>query len=249
MNGRVAPDQAGNLDAIAASMPGVTATPGGGISVLGLPPSQNSTMLNGLAFGGGSVPRGASTSTRVATSTYDPARGGISGALTQVTLSPGNQFTQRRGYLTLDAPLLQSADGIARRSGATYGAVDLNAGTEGNWYNDIFAQSDSLLLTRDQVDALRGAQASYIGRILAHWGTWAEELSTLPDHYDVADLVKRQNKLVDDAWEMARQEARTTLPKVLTPVQLELLPGNSAFIYRAEKPITNIRSFSTASCS
>ena len=118
-----------------------------------------------------------------------------------------------------------------------------------NWYGEFFAQADSLLLTRDQVDALRAAQASYNTRILAHWGTWAEQLATLSDHYDVADLVKRQNKLVDDAWEMARQEAHTTLPNVLTPVQLKLLPGNSAFIYRAEKPITNVRFFSTAGCT
>lgn len=118
-----------------------------------------------------------------------------------------------------------------------------------NWYNEIFAQSDSLLLTRDQVDALRTAQTNYDSRILAHWGTWAEELATLPEHYDVADLVKRQNKLVDNAWEKARQEARTTLPQVLTPAQLKLLPGNSSFIYRAENPITNVQFFSTASCS
>jgi hypothetical protein len=107
VNGAVPPDQAGNLDAIAATLPGVNTVPGGGVSVLGLPPSQNSTTLNGLAFGGGGIPRGANTLTRVSTSTYDPARGGFSGAQTQVTLAPGNITTSRRGFVTLDAPQLQ----------------------------------------------------------------------------------------------------------------------------------------------
>ena len=177
VNGRIAPDQAGNLDAIAASMPGVTAAPGGGISVLGLPPSQNSTMLNGLAFGGGSVPRGASTSTRVSTSTYDPARGGFSGALTQVTLSPGNQFTQRRAFLTLDAPQLQSADVVARRSGATYGALDLNVGTQGSTNFDRWVYNGGLEYKRQISDAVSLTDADV--DVLEHAGVARDSVARL----------------------------------------------------------------------
>ncbi|HET7372340.1 MAG TPA: carboxypeptidase-like regulatory domain-containing protein, partial [Gemmatimonadaceae bacterium] len=177
VNGRIAPDQAGNLDAIAASMPGVAAAPGGGISVLGLPPSQNSTMLNGLAFGGGSVPRGASTVTRVSTSTYDPARGGFSGALTQVTLSPGNQFTQRRAFLTLDAPQLQSADVVARRSGATYGAIDLNVGTQGSTNFDRWVYNGGLEYKRQTSDAVSLTDADV--DVLEHAGVARDSVARL----------------------------------------------------------------------
>jgi hypothetical protein len=117
-----------------------------------------------------------------------------------------------------------------------------------DWYSEILSQSDSLLLTRDQVDALRAASADYGQRIMAHWGTWAELLANMPDRYSVSDLVERQHKLIDDAWEIARQEAHTTLPKILSPVQLKLLPGNAAFIYRSDKPITGVRFFGTGRC-
>jgi hypothetical protein len=131
VTGNVPIDQVGNLDAIAASLPGVTALPGGGVSVLGLPPGQNTTTLNGLVFSGGGLPRAANTVTRVSLSTYDPARGGFSGAQTQVALAPGNITTFRRGFFTLDAPQLQAAVAVARRSGLTYTSFDLNLGTEG----------------------------------------------------------------------------------------------------------------------
>jgi len=117
-----------------------------------------------------------------------------------------------------------------------------------NWYSEILSLTDSLLLTRDQVEGLRASQAEYSKRIMAHWGSWANELAGLPDHYEVADLVKRQNKLINDAWEIARQETHTELPKILTPIQLKLLPGNAGFLFKAESPITGVRYFSSASC-
>lgn len=49
MVGAVSPDLAGDLDALASTIPGVTLTPGG-ISVLGLDPGQNRTTLNGMSF-------------------------------------------------------------------------------------------------------------------------------------------------------------------------------------------------------
>jgi hypothetical protein len=117
-----------------------------------------------------------------------------------------------------------------------------------NWYNEAIAETDSLLLTRDQVDAIRAAQASYSARIMAHWGAWAAELAGLSEAYDTPGLVKRQKTIIDDAWEIARQEAHTTLPKILSPVQLRLLPGNANMLYRAPEPLTTIRYFSTAAC-
>ncbi|HWJ16958.1 MAG TPA: hypothetical protein VNS10_24670, partial [Gemmatimonadaceae bacterium] len=105
-----------------------------------------------------------------------------------------------------------------------------------------------LLLTRDQVEAIRTAQADYSARITAHWAKWSADLASLPDDFDAADLLKRQNKLILDAWEIARQEARTVLPRILTPVQLRLLPSWANTLYRAENPITGMRYFSTGAC-
>jgi len=116
-----------------------------------------------------------------------------------------------------------------------------------DWYSEILQFTDSLLLTRDQVDALRSAKADYSARIMGHWSAWSNELARMPDHYDVSDLVKRQGKVIQEGWDIAQAEAHATLPKILTPIQLRLLPGNAAFIYKSDKPIPN-RYFSTAPC-
>jgi hypothetical protein len=103
---RLAPDQAGDLNAIAAMLPGVTQVAGGGISVLGLGPGQNSVTMNGLAFSGTDIPRDATTRVRVLASTYDPSNGWFSGAQTAVDLVLGGQFTSRTSHLTVDAPAM-----------------------------------------------------------------------------------------------------------------------------------------------
>jgi hypothetical protein len=173
----IAPDQLGNLDAIASTLPGVSSVPGGGVSVLGLPPSQNNATLNGLAFDGGAVPRGARTTTRVATSTYDPARGGFSGAQTQVSLAPGNITTSRRAYVTFDAPQLQVADAVARRAGLTYTSVDLNLGTDGGTNMDRWMYNTGLQYKRQFADATSLLTAD--SQLLQHSGVARDSVARL----------------------------------------------------------------------
>ena len=131
----LSPDQAGDINAIAANIPGITLTPNGA-SALGLGADQNSVTMNGLNFGGGTVPRDARTNTRVSTSTYDPARGGFSGAQIAVDLSPGNMFSNRRGHITLDAPQLQFGDPYARALGEEYRGLTTSLAADGEMYRD-----------------------------------------------------------------------------------------------------------------
>jgi len=77
--GKLPPDVAGDLSAIAGTMPGVSQT-NGGISVLGLGADQNSTTLNGANFGSSTLPRDAQVATSLVTAPYDVSRGGFSGA-------------------------------------------------------------------------------------------------------------------------------------------------------------------------
>jgi len=190
IKGQVSPDQANNLDALAASLPGVSAVPGGGISVLGLPPDQNQTTLNGMAFGNSTVPRGASTTTTVATSQYDASRGGFSGAQTQVELSPGNFLTDRRGYITVDAPQLQATDAVGRRTGAPFTNVDLNYGTDGDlhldkWFFNTgiearrhYSDVTSLLTAAPEVFQAAGVSPDSAARLISTLGTMGVPLTT-----------------------------------------------------------------------
>ena len=142
--GTLPPDLAGDLAAIAGTLPGVMTT-ADGMSVFGLGPSQNSTTLNGLAFAGADIPRDAATRVRVSGSAYDPARGWFSGANTNVELAPGNIFGRRTSHITLDAPALQYNDRISSRLGQRYTSGQLSTGGDGElvddkWYYNYGAQ-------------------------------------------------------------------------------------------------------------
>ncbi len=120
----------GDLAAMAASLPGVQLVPGengdpNGFSVLGLGADQNSTTLNGMQFGGSSLPRDAAVSTSLVTSPYDVSRGGFSGAQFNLRTRAGSNFITRGSSLNLDAPQLQWTDRAARALGQQYSNISL----------------------------------------------------------------------------------------------------------------------------
>lgn len=144
MVGKLAPDVAGDLAGIAATLPGVTPT-NGGISVLGLGADQNSTTLNGMSFAGADIPRDANSRVRVSASAYDPSRGWFSGANTNVELAPGNLFGGRRSHVTLDAPSLQYTDPISAHLGQRFSGGNVSLGADGEmiqdkWYYNVGVQ-------------------------------------------------------------------------------------------------------------
>ena len=124
------PDQQGDLTAMASFIPGLALTPSG-ISAFGLGADNNSTTLNGLAFGGGDLPRDAQVGTRYRTSPWDPTVGGFNGAQTAAQLGPGGNITRRRGHVTLDAPGLQFSDPVSSRLGQKYTNIALDEGGVG----------------------------------------------------------------------------------------------------------------------
>src|SRR5205085_140754 len=73
------PELQGNIDALAALIPGYSVVPGG-FSAFGLGADANMKTLNGMNFGGDALPRDLPTSTRYVSSPWDPTKGGFSGA-------------------------------------------------------------------------------------------------------------------------------------------------------------------------
>ena len=121
-NGAVASAQQGDLNAMAATIPGVTpiTDPNGdpaGFSVLGLSADQNNATLNGASFGASNVPRDAQVSTSLVTTPYDVSRGGFSGAQFSLRSGGGSNFVRRTNSLNVDAPQLQWTDRAARALG------------------------------------------------------------------------------------------------------------------------------------
>ncbi|HEY2162623.1 MAG TPA: hypothetical protein VGH04_01475, partial [Gemmatimonadaceae bacterium] len=126
----------GDLMGMIASVPGITVTSDAStglpsFSVLGLSGAQNNVTLNGLAYGGGDVPRDIIGAVRVSSSTYDVSRGGFSGAQLSVTQVSGGTFVNQIVHATLDAPTFQATDAIGRRLGQEYTNAILSGGFSG----------------------------------------------------------------------------------------------------------------------
>jgi carboxypeptidase family protein len=129
-------DILGDLSAMAATLPGITLIPGAdgaasGISVLGLSVDQNNITLNGLNFGGTDLPRDATTQTRVTTSSFDPSRGGFSGAQISLRTNSGSNYVTRSLHQTVDAPDLQYTDPIGQQLGQRFTNLQLSGNASG----------------------------------------------------------------------------------------------------------------------
>jgi len=131
VEGQIPPTIAGDLNAIAGTMSNVTIT-GNGPAILGSGSESNLNTLNGMGMSAGAIPRAARTETRVTGATFDPTRGGFSGANIDVRLGPGDRNYQRRNaFLTFDPRYLQFTDATGRALGVTSGGARGSVGADG----------------------------------------------------------------------------------------------------------------------
>lgn len=135
VSGALPPDQQGDFDAMASFIPGLSLTPTG-VSAYGLAPENNSTTLNGLAFGGSDIPRDVQSATRFRSSPWDPTVGGFNGVQVATTLASGGNIARRRAHITLDAPALQFSDPVASRLGQKFTGLALDEGGVGAYRLD-----------------------------------------------------------------------------------------------------------------
>lgn len=126
--GNILPGSYGdNVAGIAELTSGASVNPTGrglnsGISVLGLSPDQSSVVVDGVVSPGATLPRDASVAIRVSTSTYDPSRGGFSGAQVDISTLSGSNISTR--YLDLSEAGDLSTTPVA-------GATDISGSTSG----------------------------------------------------------------------------------------------------------------------
>jgi hypothetical protein len=124
-NTNLPPELQGDIASMAASLPGVLLVPGldgaaDGFSVLGLGADQNSVTLNGMQFGANGLPRDASISSSLTTSSYDVSRGGFSGGNFNIRSGSGSNFRTRGSSLVINAPQLMWSDRAAQALGTEY---------------------------------------------------------------------------------------------------------------------------------
>lgn len=194
-NSAVPANLMGDLAAMAASLPGVQSVPGAdgnpdGYSVLGLGADQNNATLNGMQFGGSSLPRDAGVSSSVITSPYDVSRGGFSGAQMNIRSRSGSNFKTRGMSLNVDAPQLQWSDRVAQSLGQEYSNVSLGGTVSGplkydkTFYNVAYQLGrrandlQTLLNTDAQGLAAVGVSADSAARLLSILNTAKVPLTT-----------------------------------------------------------------------
>jgi hypothetical protein len=103
-------------------------------------------------------------------------------------------------------------------------------------YAATLAESDSLLLSQAQVQALRAAQTAYREKMTGVWRELAEYLAALPDTFDAAEALRRQEAATDQAWEVTRLEG-PTIKSILSPLQQRMLPGTVAYLINAKEKV------------
>jgi len=90
-------------------------------------------------------------------------------------------------------------------------------------YDAVMEESDSLLLSRDQVDSLKAAQVGYLVRIDSLWKTTARTLAAYGDDYDADVAMHLIDDATESAWLIGRDQI-PTLERILSPLQMRLAP-------------------------
>ncbi|HKS07684.1 MAG TPA: carboxypeptidase regulatory-like domain-containing protein [Gemmatimonadaceae bacterium] len=133
-NAGLPPDLAGNLAAMAGTIPGIQVIPGldgapDMFSALGMSPDQNSTTFEGLGSAVSDLPRDAQVSASIRPVSYDVANGGFSGAQISISTRPGNNFSSRLTSGVARPPDLEWTSDVAEQQGAknTYLSLGGNA--------------------------------------------------------------------------------------------------------------------------
>jgi hypothetical protein len=137
------PIDAGDLNALATLAAGVVGIPGtdstaASFSVGGQPGDQNSITLDGLSFGGGSVPQEAIRGTRVITNTYDVARGQFTGGQVATTTRGGTNLLQGAVNYSHRDPSLEFTQEEESTFSQKYTLSQINAGFGGPIVKDKF---------------------------------------------------------------------------------------------------------------
>lgn len=159
------PTSRGDLAAMAASAPGISVSPSTdgappGYSVLGLSSTQNAVTLNGLSFGGPSIPSAALANIRLQQTGSDPSIGGFSGALVTVSLQQAGNFSLGTATLNLEDPTLQLTDQAGRSLGQRYRNVQVSLARLGPLVRDRLTYNVSVQAGRRTSDATSLATAN-----------------------------------------------------------------------------------------
>jgi hypothetical protein len=103
-----------------------------------------------------------------------------------------------------------------------------------NLFDEILSEGDSLLLTPFQIERLERERTVYVQQVRAAWSAFARVIATQGAKYSAGIALREQESTAKVVTEVARQAA-LGLDKLLTPVQLRLLPYPAGFLRKAKR--------------
>lgn len=140
----------------------------GGVSVLGLPPSETQVQLGGMLFRGDALPRNAPRIVRTTTSSQDIANGGFSAALVSVDVPAAGELEERRGDVAWVGTTV-GGDQVARSIGHVVApSVLIDVGGATRFNRDSSGLSGGMRLAATRVPSADLGSAS--GDLLAAHG-------------------------------------------------------------------------------
>ncbi|HXD75022.1 MAG TPA: hypothetical protein VN628_14840, partial [Vicinamibacterales bacterium] len=104
-------------------------------------------------------------------------------------------------------------------------------------FTGLLSESDSLLLTNDEIVALQRADDEFRAHMDSVWRSLGLELAALPDDYAFDAASKRVDDVLAAAWEFARGDVHRQLDAILTPVQRSMITGWAKVFYAATAPL------------
>ncbi len=175
-----------DFNILATLVPGVVGLEGtdstsAAFSVAGQRPSANAIQLDGLTFGGASVPQEAIRSTRVVTNTYDVARGQFSGGLVASTTRSGTNVVQGNSTYTLRDDDLSVSGDPAGGFGGAFTQHRMSGGLGGPIARDRLFVFGALQgqFRDDRLESLLSANAATLERLGVHPDSVARFLGIL----------------------------------------------------------------------
>jgi hypothetical protein len=216
----VPPDQAGNLSAMAASIPGIQLTPGMDgaadmFSALGLSGDQNNITFNGVGSGISTLPPDAQVRLSFNQFPWDVSRGGFSGAQISIQSLPGSNYSFRNQTGFGTAPGLQWTDDNADSTGQKSTTLRYGGSARGPIIMDRAFYNGAYSFQRRFTDALTLLNASDVG--LAAAGIAADSVTRL--------LGILSNKRVPVS--VARAPTLNTIDRISLQTNIDLTPSSS----------------------
>jgi hypothetical protein len=105
-------------------------------------------------------------------------------------------------------------------------------------FRQIVEESDSLMLSRSQAEAIQKVDDAYSALRDSILTALATDLANVGDNFNARDAVRRQDEALAALWDAGHVAIRRELPRILNRFQLRMLPSWPNQLYTEPDDVT-----------